>query len=116
MLLPGLPKPSHFLREQKTNMEIMLMADVNLADMGDNLATKLGINDIAGGILCTFLFLIPFLLPALFFGKKGVIGGIFIGFMGVGMGVAIGWLDVWFILVLLLFVAISYTSMWTKLG
>jgi hypothetical protein len=92
------------------------MADVNLGDMGDNLATHLGINETAGGILCTFLFLMPFLLPALLFGRKGTIGGLFIGFLGVGFGVAVGWIDVWFILVLMLLVAGSYATIWTKLG
>jgi len=84
--------------------------DVNLLDLPQQLASRLGIPLFAGQVLAAIIMLMFCLLPILYLTRgKSAIAVIFGGFLALALCTALGWLSSWVILVIALVIA----AMWS---
>jgi len=84
--------------------------NVNLLQLPEQLAKRLGIGLPAAKLLCCIIFTLMFFLPIAIFSRRNVILCLFSGIILLGFFIALGWLDVWFMLILSLIVAIMFSG------
>jgi hypothetical protein len=81
---------------------------VDLTHLPDQVANALGISVFAAGILCFIVMTFAFMLPAMIWGKKGSMASLFIGVGVLGFGIAVAWLPFWFLLIIVLIIALMF--------
>jgi len=84
--------------------------NVNLLQLPEQLANRLGIGLTAAKLLCCIIFTLMFFLPIAMFSRRNVILCLFSGIILLGFFIALGWLDVWFMLILILIVAVMFSG------
>jgi len=92
---------------------IVYAQDIDLTEIPQNLADKMGIPLFAGELLCSAILLFMFILPLTLISRRkgtGHVAELFVGFMVMGVCVALEWLPAWIIVVLLLIVAGMYAG------
>ena len=85
-------------------------APVDLTHLPDQVANALGIPVFAAGILCFIVMTFAFMLPAMIWGKKGSMASLFIGLGVLGFGIAVAWLPFWFLLIIILIIAVMFAE------
>lgn len=83
---------------------------LDLDNVDEALGERLNISTFAGGILASIICTSMFVLPTAMYSKKNIIPPLSIGILCLGFSVAVGWLDIWFILVLALLVALMFAG------
>jgi len=78
---------------------------VNLLDLPEHLAAKLGIPTFAGQLLACTIFTVMFLFPIAFFARRNMMLTLIAGFVLLGFFIAVGWLPYWFLLIIVLAIA-----------
>lgn len=90
----------------------MVYADegrVNLLDLPIYFAEHLGISHFAGQILVCAIFMLAFMLPVVIYSKT-ILPPLFVGLLVLGFLIAVGWLDMWFLLVFCLLIALMFAG------
>jgi hypothetical protein len=85
-------------------------ASVDLTHLPDQVANALGIPVFAAGILCFIIMTFALMLPAMIWGKKGSMASLFIGLGVLGFGIAVAWLPFWFLLIIILIIAVMFAE------
>ncbi|MCJ7805726.1 hypothetical protein MUP46_03740 [Patescibacteria group bacterium] len=85
-------------------------ASVDLTHLPDQVANALGIPVFAAGILCFVVMTFALMLPAMIWGKKGSMASLFIGIGVLGFGIAVAWLPFWFLLIIILIIAVMFAE------
>ena len=83
--------------------------DINLGTFDDALAERFGTSVFAGGILATTILALMFLIPVAVYSKTFLPPTI-IGILTIGFGIAVGWLDIFFLLVVVLVIALMFAG------
>lgn len=86
--------------------------DTNTVDLTNfplRLSEAFNISVFAGGLVASMIVMMAFILPVAIW-SKNLTNGIFVGFLCLGFSIAVGWLDIFFILVPALIVAILYAG------
>lgn len=83
--------------------------DINLQTFDDALAERFGISVFAGGILATTILALMFLIPIAVY-TKTLLPPMIIGILTIGFGIAVGWLDVFFMLIIILLIAFMFAG------
>lgn len=73
--------------------------DLDLSNVDQALGERLNISTFAGGILCTIILCVMFVVPTAMFSKKNIYPPVVVTLLCLGFSSAIQWLDTWFILV-----------------
>jgi hypothetical protein len=81
---------------------------VNLLDIPQHLANALGIPLYAGKLLASLCVTFIFMLPVMIF-SRNLFALLFTGLLALGLCIGIGWLEVWYLLIIILIVA----SLWS---
>ena len=85
----------------------------NLASFGTMLGNALcGGNAFAGGLLASILFTVFFCLApvTIFTAGKSMIAEMVAGVLGMGFSIAVGWLSYWFLLIIVLMIALGFAG------
>jgi len=88
-------------------------ADVNLLDIPEQLAERLGVSTFAGGLIASAIFMMITVMPIAMITRKrntGFIAELVVGFVAMGVCIAINWLPYWFILILSMLVALMFAG------
>lgn len=83
--------------------------DVNLSTFDDALAERFNISVFAGGMLATTILGLMFLIPVAVY-TKTLIPPMIMGILVIGFAIAVGWLDVFFMLIIVLVIAFMFSG------
>ena len=94
------------------NLSVVVNAEgeVNLSEFPEQLAEKLTINIFPAQLLATALMFIFFETPVLLASRKGFAAHLLVGIIVLGFCVGIGWLHYSFLLIMLLLIALMFSS------
>lgn len=84
--------------------------EVNLSEFPAQLAEKLTIDLFPAQLLTCAIFLALLEGPVLLVSRKNIIPPIFVGVLALGFCIGMGWLNYWFLLVLVMLVALMFAG------
>lgn len=90
-------------------------SDVNLLTIHEALGEKLGVSIFAGGLICSAILLMMFILPVALINRSRKGGGtpmaeLFTGMTVLGVCVAITWFPVWIFVLIILLIALMFSD------
>jgi hypothetical protein len=83
---------------------------LNLTAIPEGLANNLGIDSFSGGILASGILLFIMLVPMSLWEKEGMWGKLIIGLIGVGFCIAIEWLPQFFMIIIVIVLALMLSG------
>lgn len=83
---------------------------VDLDNFPARLAEAFNVDVFAGQMLASNIIMLMFLLPVAMFARKNILAYLFMGFTSMGLCVALGYLPYWFLLVVVIIVALMFSG------
>lgn len=83
---------------------------LNLTAIPEGLADNLGIDTFSGGILASAILLMIMLIPIALWEREGMWAKLIIGLIGVGFCIAIQWLPTFFMIIIVLMLALMLSG------
>lgn len=81
--------------------------DVNLSEIHEQLALRLGVSTFIGGIICTTILFMMIVLPIAIIARRktgGFIPELIGGMLCLSLSIALGWLPTWILLITILMI------------